>query len=621
MTELVKLPSPKPPHGFNLSRWAIEHVSLTRFLVVLILAAGGLSLFSMGQKEDPEFTFRVMVVRVLWPGASVEEMQSQVIDKIEQKLQETPNLDFIRSYTRAGSSVIMVSIRGEARGREVTDVFYQVRKKLGDIRHTLPAGVIGPFFNDEFGDTYITLHALTGDGFSYPELKTQAKRIRDQLLKVPGVEKVDLLGTQAEKVYIEISSKVLAERQLSALDIQNALAAQNTLEPAGIVEGSDRSVRLDVNGFVKTVEEIRELRLRVGRQTIRLGDIATVKRGLEDPPSSQIRYNGKNAVVIGVVMGEGFKVTDVGININEVLGKVTAELPLGLELGSIANQPKVVTDYVGDFLQSLGEALVIVLGISFLSLGWRVGLVVALTIPLVLGATFTIMSIIGIDLQRISLGALIIALGLLVDDAMIAVEMMERKLREGFDKKSAVSFAYTSTAFPMLTGTLITAAGFIPVGFAASTAGEYVGSLFWVVSISLITSWIAAVYFTPWIGYAILKPHQPDPGAEHEAFRGPFYRRLETAIDWCVTHRRLVVAITLIAFAGGIGGFAFIPKQFFPASNRPEVLVDLWLPEGTSYQRTKTQAKAVEKTMRIGNIRLVQKSGGKSGEWRLENED
>ncbi|MEJ2117924.1 MAG: efflux RND transporter permease subunit, partial [Alphaproteobacteria bacterium] len=353
MTELSKLPSPNPQRGFNLSRWAIEHVSLTRFLVVLILAAGGLSLFSMGQKEDPDFTFRAMIVRVIWPGASVKEMQAQAIDKIEQKLQETPNLDYIRSYTRAGSSVIVVSIRGEARGREVTDAFYQVRKKLSDIKHTLPAGVIGPFFNDEFGDTFITLHALTGDDFSYPELKAHAKRIRDQLLRVSGVEKVELLGTLDEKIYIETSSKALAERQLSPLDIQNALAAQNTLEPAGIVEGPDRSVRLDVNGFVKSVEEIRELRLRLGGQTIRLGDIATVKRGLEDPPSSQIRYNGKNAVVIGTVMGEGFKVTDVGKKIEEVLGKATTELPLGLELGPIAYQPKVVADYVGDFLQSL----------------------------------------------------------------------------------------------------------------------------------------------------------------------------------------------------------------------------------------------------------------------------
>lgn len=599
MTHLVKLPEhPHAPRGFNLSRWAIRHVSLTRFLVVVILAAGALSLLSMGQKEDPDFTFRVMIMQVFWPGASVEDMQSRVVDKIEQKVQETPGLDYVRSYTRASSAVIFVNIKGTARGRDVSDAFYQVRKKTGDIRQQLPPGVIGPFFNDEFGDTYVTLHALTGQGFGYPELKTEAKHIRDMLLRVPGVAKVDIIGTQDEKIFIEIPTKVLSERHLSPLDIQAALAQQNTQEPAGRIEGDERSVRVDVNGFLGTVDDIRELRLRVGGQTIRLGDIATVTRGLQDPPTAKERYNGKDAVIVGVVMASGAKVTDVGKGISATLDKAKAGLPLGLELGQISDQPQVVSKYVGEFLQSLGEALLIVLAVSFLSLGWRAGLVVALTIPLVLGGTFLIMSVMGIDLQRISLGALIVALGLLVDDAMIAVEMMERKLREGYNKLDAASFAYTSTAFPMLTGTLITVAGFIPVGFAASTAGEYVNSLFWVVSISLIVSWFAAVYFTPWIGYVLLKAHKPSPNAEHEAFRGPFYRRLETTIDWCVQHRRLVVAGTLGAFMLGIGGFAFIPQQFFPASNRPEILVELWLPEGTSFQQTDAQARRVESTVR-----------------------
>jgi multidrug efflux pump len=336
------------------------------------------------------------------------------------------------------------------------------------------------------------------------------------------------------------------------------------------------------------------LRLRIGNDTIRLGDIATVKRGLEDPPVSKMRYQGQDAVLVGVVMASGAKVTDVGKAIGAALTQIKADLPVGLELGQIADQPDVVTKYVGEFLKALGEALLIVLAVSFLSLGWRAGLVVALTIPLVLGATFLTMSLMGIDLQRISLGALIIALGLLVDDAMIAVEMMERKLQEGMDKASAASFAYESTAFPMLTGTLITVAGFIPVGFAASTAGEYVGSLFWVVGIALILSWIAAVYFTPWIGHALLKAHTQPEKQKHAPFKGPFYRRLESFINWCVTRRRFVVALTLAAFAAGIGGFAFIPQQFFPASNRPEILVDLWLPEGTSFKQTEAQAKLVE---------------------------
>ena len=593
MTKPYVFPDPSP-RRFNLSRWAIQHGSLTRFLVVLILAAGALSLFSMGQKEDPDFTFRIMVIQTAWPGASTEEMQNQVVDKIERKVQEAPHLDFVRSYTRPGNSVIFVNFKGEARGQQVSDAFYQVRKKVGDIQHTLPQGVIGPFFNDEFGDTYITLHALTGDGFSYPELKTEAKRIRDVLLRVPGVEKVDLIGTQDEKVFIEISSKVLAERNLSPADIQNTLSAQNAMAPAGRIESDSRSVRLDVGGHLLSVEEIRELRLRVGGETIRLGDIATVRRGLEDPPVAKARFQGRDAVLIGAVMTDGAKVTNVGEGIDAALGKTQADLPLGLELGQIADQPDVVRKYVGEFLKVLGEALIIVLAVSFLSLGWRAGTVVALTIPLVLGATFLTMSLMGIDLQRISLGGLIIALGLLVDDAMIAIEMMERKLQEGFDKLSAASFAYQSTAFPMLTGTLITVAGFIPVGFAASVAGEYVSSLFWVVAIALIISWIAAVYFTPWIGFAILKPHKKSEKVGHEAFKGPFYRRLESVIDWCVRRRRIVIALTLAAFATGLAGFAFIPQQFFPASNRPEVLVELWLPEGTSIGQTEKQARQVE---------------------------
>jgi multidrug efflux pump len=583
--------------GFNISAWAIRHSSLTRFLIVLLLAAGGVSLFSMGQKEDPDFTFRIMFAQVIWPGASVEEMQDQVVDKMERKLQEVPGLDYVRSYTRAGSAVVFVNIRGDQFGRSVSDAFYQARKKVGDIANTFPEGVMGPYFNDEFGDTYISLYAITGDGFSYPELKRYAKNARDILLRVPGVSKVDLLGTQDEKIFIDISTKVLAERGLAATDIQAALSGQNTLEPAGRVETDQRSVRLDVRGFMRTPEDIRELRLHVNGQTIRLGDIAKVSRGLVDPPAEKIRYQGREAVLLGVVMANGAKVTDVGGAIGKSLGEVRRDLPVGVEMGQIADQPEVVRKYVTEFLESLGEALLIVLAVSFLSLGWRAGLVVALTIPLVLSATFMVMAVMGIDLQRISLGALIIALGLLVDDAMIAVEMMERKLEEGFDKMSAATFAYTSTAFPMLSGTLITVAGFIPVGFAKSTAGEYVSSLFWVVGISLIISWIAAVYFTPWIGYNLLKRRRLSREEGAEAFNGPFYQRLHTIIGWCVRRRRLVVATTLAAFIAGMGAFAFIPQQFFPASNRPEILTDLWFPEGSSFKATESGTLTLEKAL------------------------
>src|SRR5262245_61669895 len=491
------------PGRFNLSAWAIAHGNFAAFLIVLLLAAGGYAFFTLGQKEDPDFTFRVMVVQVLWPGASVEEMQEQVVDKIERKLQETPGLEYLRSYTRPGSAAIFVNLKGHVRGAAVSDAFYQMRKKIGDIRQTLPEGVIGPFFNDEFGDTYMSLYALTGQGYSYPEIKTFAKNARDIILRIPGVAKVDLLGTQEERVFIEISSLALAERGLTALDIQAALAGQNAMEPGGRIETSERSVRIDVAGGLRSVEDIRELRLRAGQHTFRLGDIAEVKRALEDPPAAKTRYRGKEAVLLGATMAPGYNVTVVGAEVERALKGIERELPVGVELGKISDQAQVVSHSVGEFLRSLAEAIGIVLVVSFLTLGLRAGLVVALTIPLVLAATFFVMQTMGIDLHRISLGALIIALGLLVDDAMIAVEMMDRKLQEGYDRLRAATFAYTSTAFPMLTGTLITVAGFIPVGFAASQAGEYVSALFWVTGISLVISWFAAVYFTPWIGYRL----------------------------------------------------------------------------------------------------------------------
>jgi multidrug efflux pump subunit AcrB len=580
--------------GFNLSRWAIQHANLTRFLFLLILASGIYSLLNLGQKEDPDFTFRTMIVQVTWPGASVHELQEQVVDKIERKIQETPQLDYVQSYAHPGSAVIFVNLRGEARGREVSDAFYQVRKKVGDIQNTFPEGVQGPFFNDEFGDTYLALYGIEGVGFSYPELRDFAKSARDSLLRVPGVGKVDLLGVQDEKVYIEIPSGVLAERNITSQDIKAALTGQNSQAPAGSVQTDERSVRLDVQGSILTVDQIRDLRVKAGGQIIRLGDIATVKRGVEDPPVSRIRHNGKETVVLGVVMAKGYNVVEVGKALEATLARIYAELPVGVQFSKISDQPAVVTSAISEFLEALGEALLIVLAVSLLSLGWRAGIVVALTIPLVLAATFLSMYIIGIDLQRISLGALIIALGLLVDDAMIAVEMMERKLEEGSDKLAAASFAYNSTAFPMLTGTLITTAGFIPVGFAASTSGEYVNSLFWVAGISLVISWFAAVYFTPWLGFTLLKHRPTHDGVHRDVYSTPLYRRLNAAIAWCVHRRRTVIVITVAAFAISGAGFSLIPQQFFPSSDRPEILADLWLPEGASYRETEAQARKLE---------------------------
>ena len=584
------------PGAFNLSAWAIAHGNFAAFLIVLLLAAGGYAFFTLGQKEDPDFTFRVMVVQVLWPGASAEEMQEQVVDKIERKLQETPGLEFLRSYTRPGSAAIFVNLKGHVRGAAVADAFYQVRKKIGDIRQTLPEGVIGPFFNDEFGDTYMSLYALTGQGYSYPDLKTFAKNARDIILRVPGVAKVDLLGTQEERIFIEVASAALAERGLSALDIQAALAGQNAMDPAGRIETTERSVRIDVEGGLRSVEDIRELRLRAGQHTIRLGDIAQVKRALEDPPAAKTRYQGQEAVLLGATMAPGYNVTVVGAEVERALHAIERDLPVGVHLGKISDQAQVVSKSVREFLRSLAEAVGIVLVVSFLILGWRAGLVVALTIPLVLAATFFVMQTMGIDLHRISLGALIIALGLLVDDAMIAVEMMDRKLQEGYDRLRAATFAYTSTAFPMLTGTLITVAGFIPVGFAASQAGEYVSALFWVAGISLVISWFAAVYFTPWIGYRLLKARR-GAGRHGEAFDLLPFRIIRAIVAWCVRWRKTVVVMTVGALAASIASFAVIPQQFFPTSNRPEILVDLWLPEGSSFADTEREAKAVEQRL------------------------
>lgn len=583
--------------GFNLSRWAIRNPSISRFLMAVIVIAGVFSLVKIGQKEDPDFTFRVMIVQAIWPGASLQDMQDQVVNKIERKLQETPHLDYVKSFTRAGSAVIQVNIKGSANAAEVADAFYQVRKKTGDIANELPQGLMGPYFNDEFGDTFITLHAVTGDGFGYPELKTIATAARDRLLRIKGVEKVAILGDQDQKIFIDVSSRSLAKHGLSPNDIAQAINGQNHVDPAGHVETATHSVRVAVEGDVRKAADIADLRLKTGAEVIRLGDIATVTDGLEDPFTRKYRFNGKPAVEIGVVMARGFNVRNVGAEVRQEYAAFQATLPVGVEIGQISDQPQVVHDAIDEFSEALFEALAIVLVVSFISIGWRAGLVVAITIPLVLAATIAILYAIGIDLQRISLGALIIALGLLVDDAMIAVEMMERKLEEGLSRLEAASFAYTSTAFPMLTGTLITTAGFIPVGFAASTAGEYVRTMFYVVGISLIVSWFAAVYFTPWIGHALLKERKAAHGAHGDAFDTRFYRALRATIAWCVRRRGFVLLVTLAAFVAAIAAFGAIPKNFFPQSSRPEILVDLWLPEGSSTAQAEAQAKAFEARM------------------------
>jgi len=581
-----------PEFRFNLSRWAIEHHSFSQFIVVLLMLAGIVSYLNLGQKEDPEFTFRIMVIQTNWPGATAAEVEQQVTDKLEEKLAETPWLDRTESYSKPGESLIFVFLREDTPAREVRPTWYQVRKKVGDVEHELPKGVRGPFFNDEFGDTYIAMYAFHADGFNDTELKDYVDTARKVLSATPGVEKVDLLGEQTPKIYVEFSSRKFAELGITFHELSEALEGQNMVAAAGQINTDTNALFVRIGGSFDAIDEIKETRFRVGSNTFRLGDFAKVYRGWEDPPSKRIRHRGQDSIVLGIVMAQGADVLNVGKSLQHELNLLRNEFPIGIEIAQITDQPKVVEIAVGEFIRSLGEAVLIVLVVSFFSLGLRTGAVVALTIPFVLGVTFLAMSYAGIQLQKISLGALVLALGLLVDDAMIAVEMMARKLEEGYDKLKAASFAYTSTAFPMLTGTLITAAGFLPVGFAKSQAGEYTFSIFAVVGMSLLISWIASVYVTPWLGMLLLK-EQP-AGTHHELFETPFYRRLRRTIGWCVNHRRVVLLATLLAFGLGVASFKYIPQQFFPNSTRDELMVDLWLPEGSSFAASEAVAKRME---------------------------
>ena len=580
---------------FNLSEWALEHRSLVLFFMLALAAAGVYAYFNLGQAEDPDFTVKVMVVRTAWPGASPVEVEQQVTERIEKKLQETPYLDFIRSYSRTGESVVFVQLRDETQPSEVPDVWYQVRKKISDIRHTLPQGVLGPFFNDEFGDVFGNLYAFTADGYSYAELKDYVEAVRKEIRRVPNVGKVDIVGAQDEKIYVEISHRKLSTLGVSPGDITSILQQQNAMTPAGKIDTSSDRIYLRVSGSFDSVESIREIGIEANDRLFRLGDIARIYRGYSDPPEAKVRYKGREAVVLAVSMAKGADILELGEDLDAAFKRVTADLPVGIEVQQFADQPRVVTRSVNEFMKTLAEAIIIVLAVSFFSLGFRTGLVVALCIPLVLAVTFLIMMLYGIDFQRISLGALIIALGLLVDDAIIAVEMMSTKMEQGWERVRAASFVYTSTAFPMLTGTLITAAGFMPVGFAKSSAGEYTFSIFAVVTIALLVSWVVAVVFTPYLGYKLLPEYNIGSEQEVDVYQKSFYRRFRTVVTWCVTRRKTVIVLTAAIFVLAIYGFQFVQNQFFPSSNRPELLVDMWLPQGASYEATENESKRLER--------------------------
>ncbi|HEX6833261.1 MAG TPA: efflux RND transporter permease subunit, partial [Rudaea sp.] len=609
---------------FNLSEWALRNQSLLRYFIVLLALLGVWSYLGLGQSEDPPFTFKVMVVQTQWPGATAAEITEQVTEKIEKKLQELPELDYLRSYSRPGESQVFVVIKDSIPAQRVPDVFYQVRKKIGDIRYTLPASIAGPFFNDEFGDTFGNIYAVTGDGYSYAQLRDYAERLKLELLRVPDVAKVDLIGLQDEKIFVEVSNAKLATLGISFDQVQKTLETQNAITPAGSFETDSDRIYLRPTGAFDSVDAIRDISIRANERLFRLGDVATVRRGYVDPAQPRMRYDGKNALGIAVSMREGGDIIALGKHLDEAAARLQKTLPVGLDFERVADQPRAVKRSVGEFVDTLGIAVAIVLLVSFFSLGLRTGLVVALSIPLVLAMTFAAMKYFGIDLHKISLGALVLALGLLVDDAIIAVEMMAIKMEQGFDRVKAAAFAYTSTAFPMLTGTLVTAAGFLPIATAKSGTGEYTRSIFEVVTIALLISWVAAVVLIPYLGYRLLPEHGAPPSrleswlrlwrkralarlpesmrgenrrtdpATHDPYATPFYRRFRALVAWCVERRKTVIVATVLAFVLSIVGFGFVQQQFFPDSTRPELLVDLKLPEGASLTATEVQVKKLE---------------------------
>jgi len=597
--------------GFNLSEWALNHRALTRYLMVVLLLLGVAAYFQLGQDEDPPFTFRAMVVRTYWPGATAQQVAEQVTDKIERVLQEAPYADKIRSYSKPGESQVIFQLKDYSKPNEVADVWYTVRKKIGDMRYTLPQGVQGPFFNDDFGDVYGVIYALQAEGFSQAELKDIADDVRQQLLRVKDVSKVELFGVQDEKIFIEIPQKRLAQLGLDLNAVLAQLGQQNAVESAGNLQTPQDVVQIRVAGQFEAVAQLSAMPIRgASGQQLRLGDIAHISRGYADPPNVKVRFQGQQVIALGVSMTKGGDIIRLGKSLGVAIDSLQASLPAGVKLSNLQNQPKAVSRSVGEFIGVLIEAVVIVLLVSFVSLGWhkggrfgwyvdmRPGLVVGITIPLVLAMTFLAMYYWGIGLHKISLGSLIISLGLLVDDAIIAVEMMVRKMEEGFDKVRAATFAYEVTAMPMLTGTLITAAGFLPIGLAKSATGEYTFAIFAVTVIALLLSWWVSVFFVPLLGMWLLKvkPHHAGDQPQ-ELFDSAFYNGFRATVNWCVKHRWITIGATLLTFALGIAGMGKVQQQFFPDSSRPEIMMDVWFPEGTSLQANEALAKQIEKRM------------------------
>jgi multidrug efflux pump len=588
---------------FNLSEWAITHKALVLFAILVLAAAGIYSFVNLGRAEDPSFTIKTMVVNVAWPGATATEIQAQVADKIEKKLQELPFLDRVESYSRPGVAFIRINLLDKTPPTKVKDLWYEVRKKVADVKLDLPASVIGPNFNDEYGDVYSAIYMLTAEGLGLADLKIRAEDMRQRLLRVTGVNKVDIIGERPEKIFIEFSHAKLATLGVTPQQIFASVEKQNTVVSGGSVDTNSDRINLRVTGAFEGVSAIAAVPIQANGRIFRLGDIAEIKRSYEDPPGFLVREGGKDALGLGVSMQEGANIITLGDNLRQAMASIVAELPIGIDVTQIADQPNIVEGSVSEFFETFLEALAIVLVVSFLSLGWRTGIVVALSVPLVLAIVFVIMYGAGIDLHRITLGALIIALGLLVDDAIIAIEMMVVKMEQGFERARAATFAWTSTAFPMLTGTLVTAAGFLPVGFAKSSAGEYAGGIFWIVGLALIASWIVAVVFTPYLGLKLL-PEFGNARSRKDVDQGPdaiydtrAYRALRRLIGAALRWRKTVIFATLAMFIAAIVGFGSVQQQFFPTSTRSELFFEMRLPEGTAIKVTDATAKEAERLL------------------------
>ncbi len=582
---------------FNLSDWALEHRSLVWYFMIVFILAGAFSYIGLGREEDPNFTIKTMIIQVQWPGASAEEVTKQVTDRVEKKLEELESLDFTRSETVAGQTTIFVELLPTTKAKDVNAIWMRVRNMIGDIKGDFPSGVIGPFFNDRFGDVFGNIYAFTSDGLTQRQLRDLVEDARAKVLTVPNVGKVDIIGAQDEAIYLEFSTRKIAALGLNQQSVIETLQAQNAVTQSGFVDAGPERIALRVSGQFTSEESLKAINLRVNDRFFPLTDVATIKRGYVDPPSALFRYNGQPAIGLAIGMKTGANLLEFGEALDKEIEQVTADLPIGVDVERVSDQPAVVDEAVSGFTRALFEAIVIVLAISFISLGVRAGLVVAISIPLVLAITFLVMAYTGISMQRISLGALIIALGLLVDDAMIAVEMMVARLEVGDDLRKAATHVYTSTAFPMLTGTLVTVAGFIPVGLNTSAAGEFTFTLFVVIAVSLLVSWVVAVLFTPLLGVTIL----PKTMKSHHEQKGRFARIFAWLLGLALRWRWITIGATLAVFALSIGGMSLVQQQFFPSSDRPELIVDWNLPQNSSISETNRQMARFESEMLANN--------------------